>query len=166
VITEVMYNPSLGNTCADANCEWIEVFNASGDDVNLQGLRVQDSLLMATGTVGIQVIVPADGYAWLGKGPAMNWLYNAQPDAYTGATNPPFNNAGSDRAVIRNDNEIIDQTSLYNADVLMANGASWQLHSGTIDAVANDVAANWCLATMDFGQADLGSPKLPNEACF
>jgi len=162
VITEVMYNP---NVCNDANCEWIEVYNASGSEVDLQGLRVQDSLLMATGTVTIQLLVPDGGYVWLGKGPAMNWTYSAQPDAYTGSTNPAFNNNGQDRAVVLNDNEIIDQTALYTA-VPEGTGASWQLHAGSNDSVANDDPANWCYATMNFGDGDRGTPTLVNEACF
>ena len=159
VVTEIMYDP---NVCNDNNCEWIEIYNASGASVDLNGLRIQDAIA-ATGTVSVSLIVEPDGYVWLGRGPMANWGYTNPAQAYYGP-DPAFNN-DDDMVVILNDTEILDQTHTY-VDGGMPAGRSFQLDSASIDASANDTPANWCVSMVDFGDGDLGSPGAANEACF
>lgn len=162
VITEIMYDP---DHCADANCEYIEVYNATMLEVDLIGLRIQDENFSATGTVNVSVVLAAGEYALLGKGPEMSWTYGVAADAYTGG-NPGFNNSGDDLAAILNDNEILDQTAAYVGQGATDNGVSWKLNPDSLDATDNDVAGNWCYSTTDFGDGDLGSPGAANEmAC-
>jgi hypothetical protein len=158
VITEIMYDP---NVCSDNNCEWFEVYNASGAAVDLIGLRVQDNNLNLTGDIEVSLVVEPNAYVWLGRGPMANWTYSDPADAYYGPE-PAWNN-GNDRVVILNDNEIIDQSFTYS-DTLAA-GISWQLDPGSVDAMANDSASNWCASTVVFDQGDRGSPREPNHPC-
>jgi hypothetical protein len=160
VISEIMYDPNKMG-CAEPGCEWIEVYNASNVQIDLEGMRIQDSQLMAQGTIMVSVVVPPGGYAWLGH--TMNgWPYVEQPDAYMG-NNPSFNNSDPDRAVILNTNGIIDQTALYTTQGATDNGISWKLKAGVPSAATNDMAANWCWSTTVF-DVDSGSPGAANEA--
>jgi hypothetical protein len=163
VITEIMYDPNK-NACTEPGCEWIEVYNASNNQVDLLGLRIQDSQLSmaAEGEIMISLVVPPGGYVWLGHS-AMNWPYAMQADAYMGS-NPSFNNSGSDSAAILNSVEILDQTALYATQGATDNGISWKLKGGDVpSAAANDVAGNWCWSTTAF-DVDFGSPAAANEA--
>ncbi|NJK33132.1 MAG: lamin tail domain-containing protein [Deltaproteobacteria bacterium] len=160
-----MFDPAK---CADNNCEWIEVFNATDSEVDLLGLRIQDSQLNANaqGTVNVSLVAAPGQYVMLGKGPEANWTYMIKADAYTGA-NPAFNNGNGtmDSAAILNANGILDQTAPYTAAGALSAGVSWKLN-GMPSAVANDMAANWCYSPNDFGDGDLGSPKAANDmAC-
>ena len=64
VITEIMWDP---NFCSDANCEYVEVTNVSGMEVDLMGLRIQDSNFNQTGTIGTSVVVPDGGVVVFGR---------------------------------------------------------------------------------------------------
>jgi hypothetical protein len=44
-------------------------------------------------------------------------------------------------------------------------GVSAQLSSRASSAVANDATTSWCDSTAPFGDGDLGTPGLPNDAC-
>ncbi|MEM7160463.1 MAG: lamin tail domain-containing protein [Myxococcota bacterium] len=162
VITEVMFDPN----CLNDDCEFIEVYNASGVDVSLQGLRIQDSNFSAQGTIVNDVLLPAGGYAVLGSNDAGIWPYTAPADAHYG-NNPAFNNTG-DLAAILNSTEVLDQTATYPTFGIADNGISWKLDPAMLDATANDDAANWCFSTMVFdspgGVDEFGSPGAANEA--
>lgn len=160
VITELMYNPEL---CSDNRCEWIEILNASGDEVDLLGLRIQDINLRLTGTVDVELVVPDGGYVWIGKGPMAEWGYAEPADAYHGTT-PGFNNSGDDQAVILNGIEILDATAIYTADDAGI-ASSWQLDSGQLDALANDDASSWCYSTLEFDVGERGTPGNANDPC-
>src|SRR5690606_31250985 len=155
VITEIMYDPG---PCDDNYCEWIEIYNATGEHLDLSGLRVQDAIA-ATGTVAALVLEP-DGYAWLGRGPMANWGYTEPADAYYWP-NPALND-NTDKVVILNGVEMLDQphTSVDEASA----GKSLRLDPAMIDVLANDDPDNWCYSTVDFGDGDLGSPGAANEA--
>ncbi|MEM7155449.1 MAG: lamin tail domain-containing protein [Myxococcota bacterium] len=164
VITELMYDPG----CSSDTCEWIEIYNASGLEVNLFGLRIQDSALSeATQGVIMDDLLLADGeYAVLARGDAAGWPYAVAPTAYYGS-NPGLNNTG-DFAVLANSTEVLDQTATYPNLGAADDGISWKLDPTMIDGVANDMAANWCLSTVVFdspgGNDELGSPGAANEA--
>ncbi|MCA9656194.1 MAG: lamin tail domain-containing protein [Myxococcales bacterium] len=164
VVTEVMFDPN----CTNDDCEWIEIYNDSGMDVSLLGLRIQDSnFSVATqGTINVDVLLPAGGYGVLGSDDAMVWPYAMPALAHYGP-NPAFNNTG-DLVALLNSTEILDQTATYPTFGTSDNGISWKLDPTMTTAVANDVAANWCFSTVVFdspgGVDEYGSPGAANEA--
>ncbi|MBL9105388.1 MAG: lamin tail domain-containing protein [Myxococcales bacterium] len=160
VVTEVMYNP----TCAGDNCEWIEIFNNTAQQVDLNGLVIQDSLQQANqqGKVNVSVLVDPGAYAVLGKTTMVNWPYPNPPAAFYGA-NPALNNSGGDQVFLKNSTITIDKSAAYTT-VMGDQGLSWKLAPTKVNAVDNDVAANWCYSADVFYMAEKGSPGVANEA--
>lgn len=160
VVTEVMYNP----TCANDNCEWIEIFNNTAQQVDLNGLVIQDSLQQANqqGKVNVSVLVDPGAYAVLGKTTMVNWPYPNPPAAFYGA-NPALNNSGGDQVFLKNSTITIDKSAAYTT-VMGDQGLSWKLDPTKVNAADNDVAANWCYSADVFYMAEKGSPGVANEA--
>jgi hypothetical protein len=63
IITEIMQNP---NEVTDANGEWIEIYNTTNKDINLNNWTIKDN-----GTnehiINAQLIIPAKGFLVLGR---------------------------------------------------------------------------------------------------
>ncbi len=160
VITEIMHDPSA---VADGSGEWFEVFNASGSEVELQGLEVTgwggdsftvtSSLLVSTGghvvfgtdgDSGSNVGVPVD-YDYAGA--MLMWNGNYAITLYADAT-------------------LVDRVRYDNgASYPDPTGASMSLDPGSYDAYGNNVGGNWCTATAAYGDGDLGTPGAANPSC-
>jgi len=160
VVTEIMYNPG----CMNDDCEWIEVFNATAEPVELLGLIIQDSQQNpnAQGTISTSAIVAPGGFAVLGFKTMATWPYPNPPAAFYGNA-PPLNNGMSgDTVFLKNSMLTIDATSPYigkAGDI----GVSWKLDPTKTNAVDNDTAANWCYSNDIFFMAEKGSPAMANE---
>ncbi len=160
VITEFIANP---DAVSDGDGEWFEIFNASSDDIDLEGMIIGDD-----GTnnhsVGASVIVPAGGYALLGingnvalnGGLALDYDYSG----FTLANN-------DDEIVLENANGEIDRVAYgVGAFQPVRAGHSTSLDPSSTDAVANDDGANWCdNVPMTFITGDFGTPGMPNPPC-
>ncbi|MCH9686108.1 MAG: lamin tail domain-containing protein, partial [Deltaproteobacteria bacterium] len=167
VVTEIMYNP----TCNMDRCEWIEIYNATGANLDLLGLRIRDEMFSIEGTIDDNAIAPAGGYAVLALSTPGQWPYAEPADAHYGSGPELNNGGGGDEVYILDEaQEVIDQTANYdrfNED----DGRSWKLDPTQLTAAGNDEAGNWCfsvapLQTSD-GTREWGSPGAPNEAeCF
>ena len=166
VVTEVMYD---AGGCGDADCEWIEVYNNTGEEIDLKGLIIRDEGDDPNyqGLIQVKTVVGVDGYAWLARGTADTWGYESPPDAFYGG-DPGWNNAAQgDRVILRNSTEIIDQTGKWSGQGNADDGMAWQLTMGPPDPLENDDPNNWCLAAEPFDpNGDMGSPGLANpEVC-
>ena len=80
VITEIMFNPAFGS---DSSSEWIEILNASGVSVDLNGL-----IIMETGgsdsEITESVVIGAGEYAVLGVSTGDSFAYTFDVDGGTG----------------------------------------------------------------------------------
>jgi hypothetical protein len=155
IITEIMYDPDF---CTDTSCEYIEIYNDSGQDVNLNGLVIEDSTGNSV-TVTQNAVLDAGTYGIIGQ---TSWGYmTVNPLAQ--ASLPAFNNTGGDSASIANSTITIDSTASYAAQGSADDGYAWKLDQAP-DAAANDVAGNWCYAPNTFEGMDYGSPGAANNA--
>ncbi|MEM6989005.1 MAG: lamin tail domain-containing protein [Myxococcota bacterium] len=161
VITEVMYNPAF---CTDAACEWIEIYNATDNPVDLVGLVLSD-IGASSGEIEESAILPAGEYGVLATGDENSWGYSFTPLAHYGSTGPFFSQDKGDLVEIANAATTID-IILYTASGDLNAGASLELDPGSLDAVLNDDEDVWCVAQDDFGDGDFGSPGAANTtAC-
>ncbi|MBN1335036.1 MAG: lamin tail domain-containing protein [Deltaproteobacteria bacterium] len=160
VITEIIQNPSA---VLDDVGEWFEVYNASGFDVDLEGLQVYDldtdaftvsgSLVVADGAFAVFGI---EGDSKLNGGVSVDYDY----DAFSLAN-------GADELVLANGTGVLDEVDWDDGATFPdPTGASMTLDPGFLDAVSNDDGTHWCEATSTFGDGDLGTPGAVNDTCF
>jgi Lamin Tail Domain len=162
VITEVMWNPHCG---LDA-CEWFELLNATESDVNLLDLYVQDDDHNARmqGRVTADVIIGPGELVVLTRGQG-DWPYEFEAAASYGP-NPGLNNNRPDRVSVLNAGGILDETASFPFSE--DEGVAWLLSGNVLDAVSNDSALNWCLATAVLPTntvTEFGTPLELNEPC-
>lgn len=135
-VTEVMANP----TCPLDTCEWIEIFNNTDADINLQGLRIQDDATNE-GVVEDVAVVEPFSYAVIASHDVSEWPYALAADGYFGLS-PALTNTGN-TIVLLNDFEVLDEMAPWgNAP----SGRSWSLDPFALDPADNDVAGNWCFS--------------------
>jgi hypothetical protein len=157
VVTEVMINP----TCAQDSCEWIEVYNATGVEIDLEGLRIQDDG-MNEGTVTSSLVVPADGYVVIASHDLADWPYAFTADAFFGLQ-PALGNAG-DTVFLLNATDTLDATAPWGGGAV--SGRAWRLDPTLIDAASNDLLGSWCYSATPLVDANVmgefGTPGAAN----
>ncbi|MCB0638799.1 MAG: lamin tail domain-containing protein, partial [Lewinella sp.] len=155
VITEIMQNP---DAVGDNEGEWFEIYNTTDEDIDIQGLVISDND-SDVHTVGTSVIVPAGGYAVLGRND--NYFTNGYVivDYRYGSAISLAN--GADEIVLTFNGIEIDRVE-YDGGPNWPDptGASMILDPDAIFADNND-PANWCTSTslIDFNPP----PQRPGE---
>ncbi len=164
VVTELMIDPA---ECADADCEWIELWNATTGSVDLAGVVIEDMAENA-GTISEELIVPANGYVVLAAGDGLSWGYlGFEPDYFYG--NLSLNNSGGDQVSVYVSTDtgrrLVDRIAAYPG-AAAESGRAWQLSRSHLDHTDNDSLDHWCgaVAVID-RSADLGTPGARNDNC-
>lgn len=161
-VTELLKNPGV---VEDSKGEWIEVYNNTDSDVDLNAWMLMDAgtdshRIFALGGV----IVPSFGYLVLGNN-ADN-LTNGGVDV--GYEFSGFNlGNGDDEVMLMSGEMLVDELIYTDADFPDDPGKSMILDGDVMDAVGNDDGANWCSAPNQWeeGVSDFGSPGMENELC-
>ncbi len=161
VITEIMYNPAY---CDDSDCEWFELYNASGGSVDLDGLTVEDAG-GNTATVLGSAVMAAGSTIVVAIGDSATWAYTGfTPDGYYGST-VALGNTG-DQLMVANGAGILDSAAAYASGATGA-GESLSLHYDLVDVKSNDDPGNWCVSTTAIGATgDYGTPGATNDSCL
>ena len=160
VITEIMYDPSDG--VADDKGEWLEIHNATGDDIDINGYRLAD----AGGNMHIiqnggPLMVAAGAYFVFGVN-----FYESENGGVEVDYLLPY-------AIFQLDNSadeviLMDKFGMELDRVEYAEGQGWPVASGaslslTHPNLDNNVAGNWALAATAWGAtANLGTPGSEN----
>jgi uncharacterized protein len=156
VIDEVMTDPEA---VADQYGQWFEIYNASSYTVNLEGLVVRvdsDSYHLTTAFE-----LASGGYAVIATDDdtAVNGGVNVDVEWPAG---PTYQLSISDGELsIENDSFVLDGISWENG-FPETTGASMSLDPTHQNALDNDDGANWCAATVSFGDGDYGTPGTGN----
>ena len=154
VVSEYMQNPSA---VSDGNGEWLELFNTTGDSINLQGFSIEDQDF--DGFVLPGLTIPARGYLVFGNdgNPASNGGVGVD---YVWPASSFFLANGSDEILIK------DSTGHLLDMVAYDNGATFPDPNGAsverADLAAVAWASNFHVSTSPFGVGDLGTPGSPN----
>ncbi len=167
VVSEVMPNPSV---LSDASGEWIEVYNASASDIDLEGMLVYDDGSDSDQILS-SVVVTAGGFVTLVRNASALREYDYVLSDFT-LTNlssgdevilATYGTDGTDGTVI--DEVWFDDTWPWD------DGASMALDAGNMTAVANNTDTNWneseCYYSIDNSGAsldyDMGTPGGEND---
>ena len=158
VVSEFMFNPDF---CSDSSCEWIELYNASGGSVDLNGLVIIDDG-GNTATVTGSSVMASGSYIVLAIGDSSTWGYTGfTPDGYYGTT-VALGNTG-DQVIIANSLGDLDTAAAYTGGTA---GYSQSLDPAGLDVTTNDDAGYWCEPTSAIGTTgDHGTPGAANDGC-
>lgn len=151
VISEIMYNP-LGSEPA---AEWFEVVNRTEIPLELNGVTFTSGTEL--GSYGTpMVLLPQARVVFCrstADGPAGCQMYGQVV----------LNNRADDISITAGgvllDRVAYGTTGAWPRSV---NGRAIGLRESSLDAMANDLAGNWCLASTPAG-SDLGTPGAPND---
>jgi hypothetical protein len=170
VITEVMADPSF---VIDSDGEWFELFNTTGEDIDLLHWRLSDLGGDALELGGGQpILVPAFSYVLLGNNgdPATNGGIPLLRDYSLDGT---FNLAnGGDAIVLTTPDGIEVDRIVYDGGSLWPDptGGSMQLAEGLFEWDVNDDGSVWEATVCHIGgtaqfNTDLGTPGLGAGEC-
>jgi hypothetical protein len=159
VITELR-GPQSGS---DTRGQWIELYNASGTELDLYGLEVRLKRLDGSSPARIlvrvdQVLVPAAGYAVLGR-----FATGQEPAHVDYGYQLDFSPNLYDSAAIdvMACGQLIDHVNFRGLPGVGTRSFDGNL---TPDAAANDDEDNWCVdAVPDGSTIELGVPGTPGE---
>ncbi|EDM81906.1 hypothetical protein PPSIR1_05548 [Plesiocystis pacifica SIR-1] len=161
VLSEVLANPAG----ADDGLEWFEIYNASGEEQDLEGLTLvyskTDGSGVKTHVINRTLLVPAGGYVVVADMlDEVAEVMGHVDYGYAGELGS-FGNSGGYLAVDAGET-VIDE--IYYAEP--TEGAS-RIFDGSQapDAVANDNLGSWCDSTAVFAEDLLATPGAPNDVC-
>ena len=174
VITEIMKNPCQVDPSDSSAClvddsvgEWIELYNSTSGDVELQGFSfVDNGGTPDEFTVSSSLVVPAGGYVVLGASDDTSQNGSVNVDYAYDQSTFALGNGEDEVIVIDAAGNIIDEVYYNDANFPDDKGVSLTLNPDTLDATSNDDGANWCNATSEITTGgDLGTPGTANDAC-
>jgi len=162
LITEIMFDPSA---LTDTYGEWFEIYNNSGQPVNLQ------NLILSRDTVNIHTI--ADSIVLL---PGAYFVFERNDTAtdaansYTYGSDISLSNTGAVLSIFNKGTEADPGTLIFSVDYGGDNfpslaGASISLNPTKLNASDAVSGSSWCLSTSVYNTGDLGTPGAINDLC-
>lgn len=159
IISEVMHNPE---TVVDYRGEWIEIYNNSGNDLNLNGLQIDNGV--ESGVTVNQSLIVADGaYVVLGVYASSVGNGGYSPDYVYNYGNLKLRK--NTTLTLSNGSTTIDTFS-YSSSTHDTNTGGTSLTLNSLDPSDADIAGNWCTSTSSYGDGDLGTPGSANDVCI
>ena len=165
LITEVMYNPK---SMSDNDGEWMELYNNSGKEINLNGLVIRRGNDIEQ--ISSDLLVAPDDYVLLAETDSA-----AANVDYVYGTGFSLTNSGFELSVSTYGTNGTDGFVLFNVDFTAAgfpsasssiyDGKSIQLAPSVKDAEAAQDGSNWCAATVQYSTGDYGTPGEKNPEC-
>jgi len=164
IFSEIMQNPSA---VGDDAGEWFELYNTTASPIDLQGWTIIDdnhTLAEEGYTILNSLIIPAGGYLVFANNGDLMTNGGLTPDYVYDYADLTLGN-GTDGLTINCLETLIDSVIWDNGATFPdPNGASMSLNVAYLNATDNDDGANWEEAVCPYGDGDLGTPGLPNDA--
>lgn len=158
-INELMGDPA--NAQDSSWGEWFEVRNTGDTDVNLQGWRIlSGGSNQPAHTINASVIVPAGGYAVLGRGfdPARNGGITLDYNYFVGTSSTLWLNNRNDYLVLLDTAQALVDSVSWDS---LPRGVTMGLRPGQAPVTSVNSAA-WGYSTTTFGDGDYGTPRAEN----
>ncbi len=159
-VSEIMKNPSAVD---DDTGEWFEIRNASGAEVQLNGLVVSDDEGESFTVFGSVLATPAGHVVFAVSADTKSNGGVTVDYAYDKADMSLSN--GDDQIILSYDGTVFDSVSYDDDTFPDTTGATLSLDPPSADADENDDGANWCAGQSAYGDGDLGTPGATNDAC-
>jgi hypothetical protein len=162
LITEVMYDPS---GLSDTEGEWFEVYNNSGQSINLQNLVLErDDINRHVITESIELL-PAHYYVFQRTDQATE-----ASNSYTYGSDITLSNTGATLAIYNEGTEsdpgaLIFSLNYGDTGFPGGTGASICLSPLSFNAAAAISGSSWCTSTSVYYTGDAGTPGAPNDSC-
>ncbi len=158
VITEILYDPS---GVSDSVGEWFEVHNPGAVSVDLLGWKILDDG-GESHTIAYTVLVPAHGYAILGRNgdPVINGGVDVDY-VYSGFS---MDNS-TDEVVLRQGVTTVDRVAWGGADFPDVTGSSLSVDPDSATESGNDDGTAWCPGDEPLDSGDLATPGRENSSC-
>ena len=160
IITEIMQNPTTPNDVG----EYFEIYNTTSSSIDLLGWTLKDSSNSGEDhIIASSVVVPANGYAVLGKD--SNTANNGGVSLDYAYGNGYILGNTSDDIVLDCNGTTIDAVA-WDSGVTFPNpsGKSMELATNKYTASANDTGTNWAEATVEISSGgNLGTPGSTNS---
>ncbi len=158
IITEMLSDPST--PCSnDANGEYIEVYNTTGNSIDLTGLFVESAAGSAEVQAGAHV-EPSEAVV-LYRTPAGTACFafatTIAYDAYPYAGNFVFDDVAGDLVRITDGTRVLDTVDFRAWLVKSTRGAAFSLDNGSVDATQNDNESSWCASGFSVGPGNIGT---------
>jgi len=157
VINEIMYNPAA---VRDEDGEWLELYNASGETVDLLGWSLRD-YGSNRHVIDESIVVEPGQYLVLGRNCDAETNGGYVADYCYGDDFKLANDPGDGVELRDHENTYVDSVSYDTHTPWPSNtpGASIELSDPEAD---NLEPAAWMLAARVYGAGDYGTPGLPN----
>jgi hypothetical protein len=162
LITEIMYDPSA---LSDTEGEWFEIYNNSGQTINLQNLILgRDDLNRHTVTDPIDLL-PGAFFVFKRTVMASNAL-----NGYVYGSDITLSNTGAVLSIFNKGTETVPGPVIFSVDYGLVGfpdgaGASISLGPDRINAADALLGSSWCAATSVYNTGDLGTPGISNDPC-
>ena len=158
IINEIMNNPLA---VTDADGEWIELYNPTGSDIDINGLTLTDEgsdthIINNGGPLNL----PARDYLVLARN--ANSLSNGGVDVDYAYGSDISLSDGADKIVLKHPTGLDMDRVEYDGGPLFPDplGASMALSEPRLD---NNDGTSWCTSTTTFGDGDAGTPGAVND---
>jgi hypothetical protein len=150
IISEIMVDP----TTAEPDNEWFELHNPSTAAFNLEGCVVADGA--GSFTITGALVIPSGGYLSLAR--------SEDPGFTPDYVYPTISlNNGGDSLTLTCSSTVVDAV-VFTSGFPIDPGKAMNLSPDSLDATANDDAANWCIASVSY-DGNLGTPGAANSTC-
>jgi DNA/RNA endonuclease G (NUC1)/PKD repeat protein len=159
VINELMQDPVNAESASWG--QWFEVHNYGSAPVDMQGWTIVSAgSSQPDHVIASSVVVPAGGYAVLGRGAdiARNGGVDLDYNYFVGQTKTIWLDSKDFLMLVDNTNARVDSVAWTN----MPHGVSKGLRNPASDNADAD-GPNWGYSTDTFGQGDFGTPGANNE---
>ncbi len=161
VISEIMNNPDVSD---DSYGEWFEIYNATSNPVDLEGLVVTATVSVQTFTVEGSLVIQPKGYLVFVRD-SDTAVNGDVPYDYDYPSDFSLDNDAEELTISYStttfDEVAYDDTNFFPDD----GGYAMSLDDSYIDATKNDQGQYWCDATSTYGDGDFGTPGSANDAC-
>jgi hypothetical protein len=161
VVTEFMND---SDAVSDTVGEWLELYNATGSDIDLNGWTLKDDGSNSH-TFTTSIIVPAGSYFVMGRGADSTVNGGVNLDHSYGDGVFTLSNS-EDEIVLLSPSSVEIDRIVYGVGDFPDGGPGFSISLDPNQLAGdNNLAANWCLSTSVFGAGDSGTPGVENDAC-